>query len=242
MELSNSLSRRFLNLKTDADSKNTPQEMSQNLLDMSEWRNRLWMELSGPKLYLQTPFVMLVARYLTSVLGKRPSLDVAYAMVADICTLTGMPNPFDLFCTKKKYEKFLGTDHVANLTFVAVADMISSLAKLFPNIEKVYRAEMISRQDALDNYAVLLQEKINSLGDKTEVMSSIDFVVDKLTTRAYGDIQSIILELEHRLGLPSLFTSEYMDVNNVDSQIYGPFNAIVTTYARIVWSYLFKNC
>jgi hypothetical protein len=233
MDKNNPIGRRFLSLEKDANPKNTPQEMSKILLDMSQWRNVLWEELSGSKLFLQTPFVMLVASYLSSVLGKRPSLDQAYSMVENICNLTKMTNPFDLFCTKKKYEKFLGSDHVAALTFVTIADRISPLVKLFSNIEKVYRAEMIPRQDALDNYAVLLQEKINLLEDQTEIITSIDFVVDKLPTRAYGEIRSIIVELEHQLGLPALFSSNYMDVNDLESQIHGPFNAIVSTYGRV---------
>jgi len=216
-----------------------PQEMVLLVQGCLDWKQKAQMQLamSGVK---RSEFSVLVTKYASLlVYNKNAPLRDVYLMAGEIGTLFDLDNPFDLFCTRKSHSKFLGFSHVANLSFLPLA-FLSHTPNIRPLVahfsdpafaEKVFNGEILLRQLRLNNYFYLLKDALARSDQQDAVEHVISLIPSYLTEKKdYEGVHELVCEIQKVLNLPNLYTPEYMDVTAIEDQIYGPFNAILSTY------------
>lgn len=217
----------------DRFSRLTPKQLGELTVGCLSWYQEAslgFVELASAK---KTRFGMLTIKYVDLAMGKSPPLDEAYNIVEQISDILGMPNPFEVFCTRKVWDKFLGYRHVANLTFLSVGNQHTKLADFFSakKLNKVFDEALCQRQIELFNYLNELKVTCPNPTPKSLLIPSmVEFLFEKNYSRLTQLVQQaeIYLRLEHQL-----FSSRFMDVEKMDDQIEGVFNALVATYLQL---------
>ena len=211
----------------------TPKQLGEFTAGCLSWyqeANRRFVELASAK---KTHFGMLTIKYVDLAMGKSPPLNEAYDIVEQISDILEMSNPFEVFCTRKVWDKFLGYRHVANLTFLSVGNQHTKLADFFPakKLNKVFDEALCQRQIALFNY---LNEFKVTCPNPTPKSLFISNMVEFLFEKNYPKLMQLVQQVEVSLHLEhQLFSSRFMDVEKMDDQIEGAFNALVATYLQL---------
>ena len=176
---------------------------------------------------------MHTVKYVDLAMGKSPPLKDAYDIVAQISDILEMTNPFEVFCTRKAWDKFLGYHHIANLTFLPVGNEYVELLEIFPKKElsNVFDKALCERQIQLSNYVNELKKICPNPTPKSLLIPNM---VELLFEKEYSTLCQLVQQAEASLHLEhQLFSSKFMDVEKMDDQIKGAFNALVATYLNL---------
>lgn len=170
-------------------------------------------------------------KYVSLVMSKNPSLNDAYDIVSQIAKILVMPNPFTSFCTRKSWDKYLGYKHVANLTFLPLVNDFSPFQNLFKTgLVNVFDPMIYERQIRLIDYAQILHEKCVIV----EHSSHVSEIITSFFEQNFDMTRILVEQIENKLFLgSSLFSSSFMDVDHVENQMNGIFNAFVNTWFQL---------
>lgn len=163
------------------------------------------------------------------VQNKNAPLSEMWRMAQLIAYEFEICNPLG-FHTRWTRGKYLGIDHIANLTYLNLIKFFN-LEKHFSKtqLETIFDEEIYFRQIRLQGYFDMLQKK---LSDKDE-SEAIEYIETLLKEKRFSELRMAIEELEERVSMDETLLQEKFMANNDDDQVNGIFNAVIRTFSAL---------
>lgn len=206
----------------------SPHELGSRCYACVEWQQ----EANNTFVYLSPQDKALIhghmIKYVSLAMGKSPSLKEANDIVCQISGILQVANPFETFCTRRTWDKYLGYRHVANLSFLPMIDKHFPLNQFYKEgLEKVFDPLIYLRQQRLLEYTKELNEK--------KQQANFSFILPNISKRIFvqqlEETKNLIEQAESTLRLSSrIFSPYFMDLNTPEDQVSGMFNALVNSW------------
>lgn len=186
----------------------------------------------------KTRLLSLSIKYISLARNKNARLDELYLMANEMANCLDMDNPLELFCTHWGKNKYLGFYHVGNMTFLPLINEKFPFVSTFSQAElaDVFDEGIYLRQKQLSLYFSDLQQKISHLKNEESrvVCEDIRSMGKCLTKREYEELKALVLSFERSFMMERKLIS-YVHDDDL-SQIYGLYNAVVTTFLSLTVS------
>ena len=168
-----------------------------------------------------------VLRTLTEYCSKRKNDNLtkreARLYIQKISDILKVGNPLDI-CTRDVFTKFLGYDHVFELTYWWAFEKVTL------SLEGLFSVELYERQKKLANYLKELSGK--GVRRKKIFLRQKALIEQLLSERMYPDLKTTIMDFEKEYRLTeSLYT--IVKTTDEEDQVKGIFNAVVMTIFQL---------
>jgi len=204
--------------------------LGKTVKDCLKWKEDVDAKFSNLSELEKANIFGFIIQYISLLVqNKNAPLSEMWRIVNALAYELEIINPLG-FHTRWKREKYLGIDHIANLTYLNLIKHFS-LEKHFSKaqLDIVFDEEIYFRQIRLQGYFDTLQKKLSNK-DESE---AIEYIETLLKEKRFSELRMAIEELEERVSMDETLLQKRLMADDDEDQVNGIFNAVVSTFSSL---------